>query len=421
MAIAPEVRPVVPEVMSNTRLLTAVNRLPGVRLLLPLLSIALISAVACGTDGGNSEPAAAEFQIQGDTLTWAPPWHSGDSRTVTAESSTEFSPALQEQFDAMQMLGGTGADLLNQPATVIGTISVLSADSGGAKAEFDIALQELIEQAMDSDLMSEPGLADSDFEQFTAVMGLLDQLDLGVKFGIDSTGALTGVTNMDELATTVREFIDSVLTLATFAGESPLEPEDREKLNNVLAALPDTETARFASDAALNVGTANLFLMRSGVYAVGQPVAIAGNVPTAYGFETEGHATYELTDISNGAATMRIEVSPGEVDVLAMVQQYAVEIASLIGEDASELTDSIADLEPDERSLATALTGILFDPYTVMLTIDTTTGWVTTAEWSIVLALPEGFEDLIPEEDRDFDGFDLSDFVVTLHMRATFD
>lgn len=409
------------ELISNSRTLQSVRSLRSARFLLPLLSIALISAVACGTDRASSEPAAAEFQVAGDTLTWAPPWQAGDSRTITIENSTEFNPALQEQFDTLQLLGDTGTDFMNQPATVAGTVSILSTGSDGTKAEFDIAFQELLDQMMSSEMIGEPGFGDSDFEQFTAVMGLIDQIDLGVDFGIDSTGAPTGVTNMAELATTVSEFIDSALKLASFAGESPLDIEDQEKLNSVLMALPDTETARFASETVLNAATANLFLMRSGEYTLGQPVAIAGSVPTAFGFETEGHASYELTDLSAGSATMRVEVSPGEADVLSLVKQYAVEIAQLLDEDVSDLTDGIDELEPDERSIATALTSILFNPYTVTLTLDTATGWVTAAEWSIVLALPEGFEDLIPEEERDFDDFDLTDFSVTLHMQATFE
>jgi hypothetical protein len=310
--------------------------------------------------------------------------------------------------------------LADQPATVIGTVSILSTDSDGTKAEFDITYQEMIDTMMSSRLMTEPGGGDSEFGQFTAVLSLIDQLDLGIEFGVDDTGALTGVTNMDELATIVRKFIDSIMAFAAFSGGSPFDPDDREMLNSLLTALPDTETARFVSDAALDAASANLFLMSTGEYVLGQPVAIAGNVPAAFEFETDGHATYELTDISNGAATVRVEVSPVESDILTLVEQFAVEIAPLIGEDAIKVADGIAELESDERSIVGALSGILFNPYNVMLTIDTATGWVTAAEWSIEIALPESFEDLIPEEERNFDGFALFDFAMTMNMRSTF-
>ncbi|MDA0233239.1 MAG: hypothetical protein O3B04_02585 [Chloroflexi bacterium] len=413
------------ELSPNTRAFPYIRRFRSARLLLPLLSIALIAVVACGTDRAGDGAAAAPFQVDGDALTWTPQWQAGDSRTVTIESSAEYSPALQQHFDNLQSLGqqlpgGATTGLPDRQTAVAGTVSFISADSTGAKAQFDINFQEMLD-LMNSGLMDQQEFGGSDLDQFESAMGFIEQLDLGVEFGLDSAGAHTGVTNMEELATTVQGFIDSFLALAAFSGESPLDPDDRAKMNSLLEALPDTEVARVFSAAALNAATANMFLMRSGEYTLGQPVAIAGNVPAAFGIETEGHATYELADISGGIATMTVEVSPGEVDVFALAEQFIIEIGAILGEDASEMLEGIANIASDERSMATALTGILFEPYTVTLTIDASTGWVTAADWSVVLALPEGFEDLIPEEERDFDGFNLSDFAVTMNMRATFE
>jgi hypothetical protein len=418
------------ELSSNSQTYLSFRRLRSARILLPLLSIALLAFVACGTDNENEDAVAdaapaAPIVVNGDTLTWSPPWQAGDTRSVTTEASTEFSPAIQQQFESSQQLGMSLDQelqgMLDQQSANVGTVSFISADSSGAKAKLDIAFQELLDQMMSNELLEEPGPGDSDSEMFSAMMGLVDQIDLGMEFDLDNSGAHSGVTNLAELSETASGFIDSVMALAALAGEETIDPDDRAKMDDLLAALPDTEAAQVLADMVLNMSTANMFLMRSGEYTVGQPVAFAGTVPTTFGFETEGHAIYELTDVLDGTATVEVEVSPAEVDVLALVEQYAAEIAVIVDEDISELTDSITGLEPDERSMAELLAGVLFNPYTVMLTLDSSTGWVTAASWDLELALPEGFEELIPEEERGFEEFfDLSDFGVTISMSSTF-
>ncbi len=390
------------------------------RLILALSSVLLIAAVACGTDRSEDGVGAASFQVEGETLTWSPPWEEGDSRVITVTGSAKFNPELQSMFDTAQALGGGVPDFESEQTSSTGTVSILSKNSNGATGELDVSIEEIINQ-LELQTLEQPGFGEADFGQFTAMLGLVNQLDLGVEFGIDGSGALTGVTNLDELAETVRRLADSMTRLAALAGEEIIDADDIEKLNTALAELPDTEAAQIAADSMLNAATANLFLMRAGEYTVGQPVVVAGKTPTAFGFATDGTFSYELTDISNGTATVQVVVTPGEIDVLALGERLAIEVASALGEDAGKVTDGIAELEPDERSMLALLSSVIFEPYTVMLTLDADTGWVTAADWSIELALPEGFEDLIPEEDRDFDGINPADFAVTLNASATFD
>lgn len=393
------------------------------RVLLALFSVLLVAALACGTDRGSAAPA---FQAEGETLSWSPQWDEGDERVITSTSSMEFNDALLAQLEAAQAPGATLSEsgLGEEQSATSGTVTIISKDSDGSTARFDVSIEELIRQIQGQSL-EQPGFGEADLEGFTAIMGLLGNIDLGVEFEIGNSGAVVGVTNTDELVETVQDIFDSFLRLAALAGDDTISPEDRQKFEDALDALPDTELARVFGEIGLHSATANMFLMRSGEYTVGQPVVVTGTAPTFIGVNTDGAMTYEVTDISDDTVTVDVLVSPAEFDVLAMVERLAAEVETLIGEDADGVSQKLADLDADERAMIEALTPILFEPYTVTLTIDAATGWVTAADWSVELSLPEGFEDLIPEEDRDFEDdlgeFELSDFGVILNTSATFE
>ena len=62
----------------------------------------------------------------------------------------------------------------------------------------------------------------------------------------------------------------------------------------------------------------------------------------------------------------------------------------------------------------------MFEPYTVTLTLDAETGWVTAAEWTIDLALPADFSDAVNEHSEAFDEFAPEDFWLKMSASATF-
>lgn len=389
------------------------------RLILAVLAALLITAVACGTDrpGDGNGVAASSFQVEGDTLTWAPPWEQGDARTVTVTSSVELNPATMHLFEMDNTEGRPESEFSTEKTMTVGRVSIISKNSDGAVGEFNIAMEELMSQ-LQAQRAELSGFGEADFGQFTSLLAIADQLDLGVEFGIDSNGALTGVTNLPELAATINEFADSLLKLAAFADDDEFLPADQlQELKTLLEEFPKTAAAKLAADSALNAATANMFLMRAGNYTVGQPVIVSGKTPTFIGLATDGTFSYELTDISNGTATVQVLVSPGEIDLFELLQQLAVEVATVVGEDGSKTLEEFASATPDERSMFTAISSLIFNPYTVTLTLDAETGWVTSAEWSIELSLPEGFEDLLADDE---DG-DLAGIGATANVRASFE
>lgn len=403
---------------------------PGIsrKFFLLLPALLLMGAIACGTDRADENPAQfSDFEFDGETLTWAPPWDAGDTRIISLTTSLEPSPALREKLE-MEMRphesysGVALPDVTGPQTNSPGMVRIHSAGSDGTTAEFVVALEELLAQ-LEPEMSAEPGYDGPGFGDFSPMLGLLGQLDLNADFGIDNTGATTGVTNMDEIATNIGEFVDSMLALASFGGEEPLTPEDRAKLSKFLAEFPETEAAQFMSDTALNVASGNMFLMRTGQYTLGEPVVVTGHVPTAFGFVTPGHASYELKDISDESLTVQVEVTPADVDVLALAEKYADELAGILGEDSDELTDSLAELGMDERAIIDAITSMIFESYTVDLTIDPDTGWVTAAEWDVTLQVSEELEALIPDEEMpEFEtDVNLSEFGATMHIRATFE
>ncbi len=393
------------------------------RFMLALLAALLITAVACGTDrdGNGDGVAASSFQIDGDSLTWAPPWDEGDARSVTVTSSVDINAAAQDFFDRIEESGGEAPRIPGNQTSTVGTIEFISTGSTGATGELIVSIEELMSQ-LENQTLEQPGFGEADFSQFTSLLSLTDQLDLGVEFGIDNNGAISGVTNREELAETIDGFVDSLLSLAAFAGDDfPIHENDEQDIRDVLAELPDLETFQLLTDTGLVVSTANLFLMRSGEYTIGQPVIVSGNAPSTFGLATTGTISYELTSISDGTATVEAIVSPGEVDLLALIERLSAEIATLVDGDVGGLSENIAGLEPDESSMFELLSDMIFDPYTVTLTLDANTGWVMAADWAVELSFPEGFEDLITEEDRDLDGLVLADFGATVNVSATFE
>lgn len=399
------------------------RRIRSSQLILAILGTLLVTAVACGTDraGENNEVAASSFQVEGDTLTWVPPWDEGDARKISVTSSVEFSDEWQRLMELSE--GDDDFSFLTDQSSTVGTISILSKNGNGSTGEFNISIQELIAQ-LDNQEFEQPGFGEADFGQLTSLMGLADQLDLGVEFGIGADGSLSGVTNLEELAETVSELVDSLLLFAAFAGDDEDEmipEEDVQKIKSLLEDLPKTDAAKLAADSGLNLVTANLFLMRSGDYSVGEQVDVFGNTPSILGISTDGKLSYVLTDISNGTATVQVSVLPGDIDLLGLMQAAVDELAGVVGEDASEIAEKIADLTAQERSQVEAISSIAFTPYTVTLTLDVETGWVTAADWSVELSLPENFEELLDEDDRDFEDFDLSDLNVTITSNAKFE
>ncbi len=390
------------------------------RLLLPALAIFLLAAVACGTDRGNGDAAAASLQVDGETVTWSPPWTEGDARTIDVTSSIELNDAAQKLLASMEALGAA-PEIPPEQSSTIGTVTFISADSDGATGEFAISMDDLT-TLLETQTFEQPGFGEADLDQLSAFIGLAGQLDLGVEFGIDSNGLLTGVTNLSELADEVSEFAASLARLAALSGEELAQDEDFEMLEQALAALPDTETAQLAADSAINLATANLFIMRAGEYELGQPVVVAGKTPTFIGLATDGTFTYELKEISSNAAMVQVTVTPGDIDVLALVERLAREVAEVTGEDSDPVTHELETMTAVERSQFEALAGIIFTPYTVVLTIDSETGWVTSAAASVDLALPEGFDDLVEDGDaRSLDGVSIMELGVTLNAVATFE
>jgi hypothetical protein len=169
--------------------------------------------------------------------------------------------------------------------------------------------------------------------------------------------------------------------------------ETRAMIEAALTELPQTEFAKQAALAAANGGTGNLFLMRKGEYTVGQPVTVAGQVPSLAGLMAPGEAVYELTAVSDTQATLEVEVRPQPVDLAAMFTQFMAEAGAIFGEDAAEKSTMFDEMTAEERQQFDAVAAMLFQPYTVTLTLDTVTGWVTGAEWEATFTMPEGAGD----------------------------
>ncbi len=411
------------QVFRATTQLHRLQLLHSPRIMLALLATLLVTAVACGTDraDGDSDFAAGSFQVEGDTLTWAPPWDEGDTRTINVTTSTELNAGAESFLDTIEEHGGERPELPRDQTVTLGSVSIIDAGSSGATGEINFSIEDLVGQLQEQSF-EQPGFGDADFGQLSSMMGLIDQLDLGVEFGIDGNGAITGVTNLDDLAEEINGLADSLLRLAAFAGEDAFPGEDLERLRTLLDELPKTDAAQLVADSGINAATANMFLMRAGEYTIGQPVVVSGQTPTIIGLATDGAFTYELTGIADGAATVEVLVSPGEVDLLALMEQVIAELAPIIGDDTDDALEEFNDMDADEREQFTAITGIVFNPYTVTLTLDAETGWVTAADWSFDLSLPEGFEDLLDDDDLvDLDGISLADIGATVNVSATFE
>ena len=78
--------------------------------LLVVASMSLVAAVACGSDDGgqgqSNGVAAASFQASEDSITWAPPWDNGDTRSITV--------AVRERFSRLN--NRTGVETLTEVA-----------------------------------------------------------------------------------------------------------------------------------------------------------------------------------------------------------------------------------------------------------------------------------------------------------------
>lgn len=390
--------------------------------MLALLAALLITAVACGTDraGDDSGVGASSFQVEGDTLTWAPPWDEGDTRSVSVTSTLELSDGAQGFFDSFDRSSGMAPEFPTEKQATVGIVSIISENSNGATGEFNLSITDLISQ-LETQTLEQPGFGEADFGQLSLVTGLVDQLDLGVEFGIENNGSLTGVTNLDELVETANELVDSLLLLATFADDEFLADEDVQELRTLLEELPKTDAVKLAADSALNLVTANLFLMRAGDYTVGQPVIVSGKTPTMIGLSTDGTFSYELTDVSGGTATMQVLVTPTDINLFDLMEQLVTELAPIFGEDLDDFSGQIPMATDRERAQFDAISSVAFNPYTVTLTLDTETGWVTAANWSYDLAFPEGFGELIEKPEDAFLGFAPEDIGVTIGVSATFE
>ena len=390
-----------------------------VRILLPFFSLLLLAAVAgCGSDDAGAASAASEFSIDGDTLTWAPPWEEGDARTVTVTSAIELSPALKAEAESSDSVGGGFASVADEQETTLGTVTIRSVSEPGSKAELVLAVESLLEQLL-SEVANAPDSSEDAAGMANLAMGFLSQLDLGVDFDVDGSGAITGVTNLEELATEVKSLIDIATRFISLSEGEGIDAETIEKIDTAFAELPKTNAAQTVARSMVEGATGNLFLMRSGEYKVGQPVAVAGST-SVFGLNTDGNTTYEVTSITSDAVTVLVKVTPGDVDILAMVEQFANEIAQIIGEDSTDFTAEIAELGTTERDAISAVTDILFAPYTVTLTLDPETGWVTSADWNVTLTATESLLSGHRGDDSSLDGVDPADLWVTMHMHADF-
>lgn len=392
------------------------------RIFIGLLSMLLIAAVACGTDRGGDGVAAGSFQVEDESVTWSPPWEEGDARSVHIESSIEFSEAINAFIDDIEPLYGVNSDAQGQRSTTTGTVSIVSVGSTGSTGQFDVDLAEVLRQ-LNGESTDQFGADEADI-QFDAMASLFRNLDLGVEFDIGTDGGVFGVSNLEELAETVRELFDSLRRFAALAGDDDVSSDDMEMIERALDELPDTQIAQTAADTGINLALANMFLMRAGEFELGETVVATGLTQTMFGMNTQGVMRYTLTDISDDTLTVEVEVEPGEVDLTEVLDSALEELAPIFGD---EIYDDIGDpSEGSERELAQgdALFGVLLQPYTVTLTLDAETGWVTAADWSVELRLPEGFEDLAANEHgevENLNGFELEDFAITVNTRATFE
>ena len=392
-----------------------------VRYFLPLFVFALLliaSVAACGSDDGGSEAAASEFGIDGDTLTWAPPWEEGDARTVTVTSAIELSPALKAEAESSDSVGGGFDSVADEQETTLGTVTIRSVSEPGSKAELVLAVESLLEQLL-SQVANAPDSNGDAAGMATLAMGFISQLDLGIDFDVDGSGAITRVTNLEELAAEVKTLVDLVVKFAALSEGEGMDPATLGKINSAFAELPNTAAAQVVAKSMVEGATANLFLMRSGEYKVGQPVAFAGST-SVFGLNTDGNTTYEVTNITSDAVTLLVKVTPGDVDILAMVEQFANEISPIIGEDSTDFIAEITELGTTERDSVSAVTDILFAPYTVTLTLDPETGWVTSADWNVTLTATESLLSGHSGDDSSLDGVDPADLWVTMHMHVDF-
>jgi hypothetical protein len=359
-----------------------------------LAAVALMAVTACGIDlSGNDDAAAAPVQVNGDTLTWNTPWQAGDARQVSTTSEIQFSQALREQFYGALRLGedspqGLPEDFEPPRQEFSGIVTFTSADSDGAVAEFDASLEELIAQ------LQSMGVDSEEMEMMNAAVDLASQLDLAVRFNVGSNGAVTEVTNLDQLAGEIEDMIDSLSVLARLQGGSDEEYSELIDLAKILLTeLPQMELVQQLAVSGVQVASGNMFLMRPGEYTVGQPVAVAGQFPTAFGLVGPGSATYELTEISDGSANVRVSISPTEYDIVTDIQEALALIVPLYGEDTDGVLEQFQDFREQEQQRLNDATDLLFQPYTVDLTIDTETGWVTAVSWSFEVSIADFYGD----------------------------
>jgi hypothetical protein len=389
------------------------------RYLLPLAALLLVAAVVgCGSDNDGAQAAAAEFSVDGDMLTWSPPWQTVDARTVTVTSSIELSPVLQAKASQDDSDAGGLASLVDQQATTVGTVTIKSVGDNGSKAELAIAFQDLLNK-LQQQMAGTTDSFNANAGMAEAALGFINQLDLGVDFGVDGSGAITSVTNLEELAAEVKTLVNLAVKFAALSEGDGIDPATIEKIDTAFAELPKTNAAQTVAKSMVQGATGNLFLMRSGEYKVGQPVAVAGST-SMFGLQTDGNTTYEVTGITNDVVTVVVKVTPCEVDMLAMAEQFANEIAPIIGEDPSKLTDKIAELDSSELGMISALSEILFAPYTVTLTLDSQTGWVKAADWDVTFTATEALLAGPGDDDSHFDGVNPSDLWVTMHLHSDF-
>jgi hypothetical protein len=388
------------------------------RYLLPLLAILLIAVVAGSGRDDDTSAAAAEYSVDGDTLTWSPPWQQGDARTVTVTTSMELSPALQAEANSSDSVGGGLTSISDGQTTTVGTVTVTSASDTGSTAELVIAMQSLFDQ-LQQEMSGSPDAEDTNAGMAGAALSFVSQLDLGIDFDVDNSGAITGVTNLEELAAEVKSLVDIFVKFSSLSEGDAITPETVTKIETAFAELPKTVAAQTVAKAVVEGATGNLFLMRSGEYSVGQPVAVAGST-SILGLQTNGNTTYEVTGITGEAITVQVKVTPGDVDILAMAEQFANEIAPILGEDPATLTDKIAELDATQRDSASAFSSILFGPYTVTLTLDPQTGWVTAADWDVTFTATEALLAGSGGHEEDMIGVNPSDMWVTMHFHSEF-
>jgi hypothetical protein len=402
------------ETVTAAARLTSPSRL-ATALAIIIAPLLLIAFAACGSD----DPAEARsVQVNGDKLTWSPPWQAGDARSVTLETDTQLSPALQEQLDA---LAADVPDLQTQledaqSQSLTGTVTFVSVSDNGTVAEYAVPLDAIMDQITDAGLDSENA------QMISAMAGLFGQLDLAVEIGIDSSGAVTGVTNLDELTATLSDFMGSLMDLAALSGEDAMDAEERAQMELFLEQLPNSILVQDLAKSAVQMATGQMFLMREGEYTVGQPVIVNQSAPSTFGLLSQSKVTYLLTSVDGGTATMDVTVAPEGLDLVQLLISAIKDFAGMAGEDPDDAVDGLDSIPVEAQPVIDDLTAMFFQPYTVTLTIDTETGWVTSASWGAELSVPQSIIDQF-ESVSEFGGtpeLSLSDISATMLITSTF-